>query len=213
MNESFKNLLYLKIINKRNMENIESSCFENINQFQSLKHLVLENISFKEPYTFQLKNVEVLDFNNCRNVSFAQCFCNKIKDLYLNDCSIQQPESKLNFPKLEWYDYKNCNLNLNLLINFSSLKSLKRLISEVIDFLSIEEIYSLEEIILKRDESISFQTEKKMFEKIISLESLRKANFYIYQLDDKEISYIKGENKSLTELKLHWSNIFKKKIS
>ena len=45
-----------------------------------------------------------------------------------------------------------------------------------------------------------------MFEKIISLESLRKANFYIYQLDDKEISYIKGENKSLTELKLHWSN-------
>ena len=206
MNESFKNLLYLRISTTETEEIIEPSCFENLNKFQSLKHLVLENLKFKEPYIFQLKNVEIIDLYQCDNISFDQCFCDKIIEFFLNFCDLKKPECKLNFPKLQIYEYEWCNINLNEFINFSSLKSLKRLNCEVEDFLSLEEIYSLEEIHLNNDETISFQKEKKMFEKILSLESLDKAEFYIHQLDDKEMSYIKGENKSITELKLHWPN-------
>ena len=48
--------------------------------------------------------------------------------------------------------------------------------------------------------------EAKIFEKIIDLKKIKNLYFILYQISNYDISKIKGENKSLTNLSITWKN-------
>ena len=205
MNELYYNLSSLKIDIGEKKQTIESSFFDNLNNFKSLKYLSLNNLGFKKNYYLNLENLEFLNLSFCSNIEFGQKLCNNLTKFILEFCILTEPKNPLNFPKLESFQH-NCDIETSKLINFASLNNLKLLRGHVSEFLLLKDNLVLNEIHLKKDYSPTFIKEKEMFEKILSLKNLKIAEFFIKELDDGEILNFPGQNTSLENLTIHWIN-------
>ena len=206
MNELYNNLLYLNIDIQKTKKIIQSTCFDNLNNFKSLKFLSLNYLKFNDSYSFNLENLEIIILKHCSNFIFGQKMCNNLIEFKMEYVDLVEPEIPLNFPKLKEFIYKYGNMPDSKLMNFASLNKLEILDTYVSQFLLLGENI-LNEVHLKKDISYhTFIDEKEMLIKILSLDKLNMAEFYIKELDTEEISHISGENTNLKTLIIHWAN-------
>ena len=96
--------------------------------------------------------------------------------------------------------------DFNKIIDFPNLYLLEKLSCEAKDFLKLKES-QLKELTIKFNNSLntvdinpSFEIEKKVLEKIISMKTLEKITICFKEMNNKEIMSIEGENKSLKEV-------------
>lgn len=103
-------------------------------------------------------------------------------------------------------DARKQNQDWKLLIDFKSMINLKVFEGEVVDFLKLENPL-LETVYLKNYESRTYETEKLMIEKILSIKTLKKVKFKLYVLTPDIMSRIQIQNNSIKELQIIWKNI------
>ena len=158
---------------KNSFISIESTCFDNLNNFKSLKYLSLNYLKFKDNYTFNLKTLENLNLAFCWNFEVTQNLCNNLKTFIFDWCNFVEPKSPLNFPKLESYQYND--IKIKKPINYSSLNNLKIFRGNVFEFLLLKDSFLLNEIHLEnkqaKQQTLTFIKEKEIFEKILLLKN------------------------------------------
>lgn len=155
-----------------------------------------------------MKNLKKLILKNCENLKFEENSCLNLKILYLLDCIILNPKTLLKFPELEKCILQNVMNNIkqkyNDIIDFSSMEKVKYLTAESGDFINIKKT-QLEDITLY-SYNISEEDERIMLEKIISIKTLKDVNIEIKEIGDNEILNIPGENTSVVNLYVKWTN-------
>ena len=207
------NLISLQItLPKKGNEKLESNLLENINNFHSLKSLELTRFKFKTNFEIKLNNLIKLSLIYCENISLVGDNCINMKYLYIIESSISESKSLLKFPNLvkcKLLNYKN--QKFNSIIDFSSFKNLKSIECENYDFRYIENNL-LEIVHLNSEIKTTVEIEKEVIKKLILIKTLKEITLYLCEINDKEISQIKGENPSVTELIVNWnsSHIFAK---
>ena len=225
------NLVYLDLIlPKKGNFKLESNLFKNVN-FQSLKLLGLSWFKFKTNFEIKLNNLEGLSLNHCENISLIGDNCKKMENLNINKAIISESKSVLKFPNLEECYLLNMeNQIMSSFIDFSSLKKVKTIQCEKYDFkyldndiletveLNSEVNYHKEFLdfinddlsldsnkmieMEKEDES---KVEKEVIEKLIQIKTLKKITLDLCEINNQQISQIKGFNPSVTELIINWN--------
>ena len=204
-----KNLTYLSLYVGIKKDRIDPNALTNLNNFCSLEVLELKGFKFKKTFTMKLKNLKVLNLKGCENLTFEENSCLNLKILYLLDCLIEKPKSLLKFPELEdCLLQKDLRLKqkYNLIIDFKSLQKVKNLTAETGDFIAIEN--ELLENLTLYSYKTSEEIEKIMLEKLISIKTLKNINFEIKEIGDYQISNIQGENTSVVNVNIKWSNSY-----
>ena len=205
----YNNLLYLNLhINSIDYELIDNNIFENLYNFTSLIKLSLNGFKFKSAFKLKLYTLKELNIQKCSNLSFPEDNSLNLTKLIIDDCSIIKPISLIIFPYLEDLELENITYNnqaFNSIIDFSQLKLLKRLKSEAYDFIYLENDV-LENLSLKLNVNSCIELERKMFEKILLLQSLQYISFEINKIDDYELSKFDGENNSINKMEIKWEN-------
>ena len=222
--KNFENLLYLDFIS-REKENykIDTTLFNNVNNFKLLEELKLKNIDFEPTFILNLSNLKALSIKFCLNISFSENTCLNLQKLELYYNKIEKTNSLLKFPKLEELTLVNKReknnifaflivsgtrktdiiINYDLIIDFQSLKKLKNLIIDR-DSLKYFKNYICEN--LKILNTIGEEKEKEMLGKIILMKEIKNVSFYLTEIDMKEISNIKEINTSVTNMKIYIDN-------
>ena len=205
-----KNLLYLNLaVGFIKFDKIDPNSLKNLNSLTSLEILELKGFKFKATFLFKLKNIKNLNLKNCENFAFDGNSCQKLKQLYLQDCAIVETGTLIKLPELEEcliQSSMSLKRRYNSIIDFASLKNLKILTAETCDFTKIEDT-KLEKLILY-SYNVSDEIEKIMFEKIFFITTLKDLTMEIKALGDDDISKIAGNNFSLLTLNIKWNNQF-----
>ena len=219
------NLKYLNIIANRNMEfefdfyfsfnNIELNLISNLNNFESLIHLELENFKFKEPkFILKSNSIKVFKIRKCSGIAISENDCSNLKELFIYESDISYINSPLKFPNLEilqsycYLDDNNFKYEYNLIpilnasIDFASLSNLKILKIEGEDFLKLEN-NTLESLTVVSND-VNETKEKKIIEKIISMKSLKEVTISLKTINNDNITDIPGENPSVEKLEIYW---------
>lgn len=204
-----KNLVYLNLFIGCNRDlRIESNSIRNLNSCTSLEILELKSFKFKTTFVFNLKNLEKLILKNCENFTFEEDSCLNLKLLYLLDCIVENPTSLLKLPELE-----ECRLLQNIIrvkqtynsiIDFKSLKNVKGITAEISGFINMEETSLTNATLYSYTDSYEF--EKIMIEKLISISTLKEINIELKEIDDFVISEFLGKNVSVTNIDIKWLN-------
>ncbi len=202
----YNNLIDLKIyFFNRCDHKMNLDLMNNLNNFKSLKILHLRGFNFENTFILNLTTLIELSLENCTNISLDDKLCLNLKNLYLDECFFFMPNTLLKFPNLEICDFFNMDeQKFSSIIDFQSLNKIKSFSGEVCDFLYLNNIL-LEEVTLFSLVDNSYEIEVKLFEKIISLNNLKKINFELYYLDIDDIININGQNNSLLNLELNWN--------
>lgn len=228
------NLVFLDLIlPKKGNFKLESNLFKNLN-FQSLKFLGLTWFKFKTNFEIKLNNLEGLFINHCENISLIGDNCTKMKNLEIVKTIISESKSLLKLPNLEKCNLLNMdNQILSSFIDFSSLKKVKEIQCEKYDFkfldndileaveLNSEVNYHKEYMdfinnnlssdpnkmieMEKEDKYKVINIEKEVIEKLIQIKSLKKITLYLCEINNQQISQIKGVNPSVNELIVNWN--------
>ena len=204
-----KNLVYLNINLLLIKTKIDSNLIENLNNFKSLKFLIMKRFKFEKIFTLKLNNLKELILKNCENITFEENSCLNIKKLILYDCLIIKPKSLIKFPELEICELERFNYidqKYDLIIDFSNLKNLKYFTGEICDFINLEDPQSLLNVKLTEKINISKEIEKEMIEKFCSIKSLKNINFQIFKINNNDISKIQGKNPSIINVEVNWMN-------
>ena len=204
-----KNLINLNLyVGFLKKDNIDPISFKNINSFYSLDVLELKGFKFKTTFVLKLKNLKKLVLKNCENLKFEENSCLNLKILYLLDCIILYPKTLLKFPELEECVLQNAMINNKQkyigIIDFSSMEKIKHLTAETGDFINIKNT-NLEGVTLY-SYNVSGEDEKTMLEKILSIKTLKDVNIEIKEIGENEILTIRGENTSVVNLNIKWTN-------
>ena len=192
----FNNLQYLSIYISTG-EELETNLVENINNIQSLIELNLDYIRLKTTFIIKMQNLQVLSLKKCKKIQFGNNVSSHLKKLKLIKCDdIQKQESLFKFPELEELIYEDY-YDDSVLIDFSSLKQLRKLESKSSYFILLENTL-LEEIKLHTlgQEDNSIQFEKNLIKKILSIKTLKKIDICLHQINDEIISEIFEEEKN-----------------
>ena len=206
------NLIYLNIdISGRRF--IEKEYFMDLNNCKSLKELNLNHIYISTNFVLNLKNLEKINFKNCRNLSFAEDSCLKVKIFKIFSCKIIKPNKRLKMPELEeciLQDEFHLSEQLyNEIIDFSSLKKLKILEAEKYDFIYLNDSL-LKKVKLFSKNSFYSKNEKeielKVIEKLINIGTLKEIYIILRQINNNDISNIKGVNHSVKDICVNWKN-------
>ena len=208
--EGIQNLVYLNI-DMLEYTNIDSLYFKKINNIKSLKDLNLNKIYFKEIFVLNLPNLEKINLQNCKQISFANDSCLNLKKFILYKCDIIKSNILLKMPKVEECilqdEFNQSNQLYNEIIDFSSLNKLKHLEAEKYDFIYLKDtllekvkLYSKNNFYRTNEDII----EKKMIELLINIKTLKKIDFTLRTLNNNEISKIDGENYSVKDISVNW---------
>ena len=217
VNDLFTNLLYLKIsITPISLYKIKNCYIDNINNFKSLRYLELEYFSTDKIFDLKINSIKVFKIVCCRGITISDICCVNLKELHIIKSDISYINSPLKFPNLEkciFYLYlKDDNIKssynymarLNASIDFSSFNNIKVLNVEADDFLKLKN-NTLESLtVVSNDIDNSKEKEKRIFEKIISMKSLKEVSISLKLLNDNDISKIPGENPSVEKLEIYW---------
>ena len=203
-------------------EEQEEEIFENLNKFELLEKLIMRDFKFEKKFTLKLNNLKELYIFNCSNITFAENSCLNLKTLFLYSNKINTPVKGLKLPELENLEFTGGNVlkhsenNENEredenededneknydLFDFESLKKLKTLKIDISDF----ENYinsPLESVACAAGYCNFNEDEKKMFEYLFSIKTLKIVEIQIDEISADEIKEIEGDNKSVEELRL-----------
>ena len=195
------NLLYLKLSNFIFYEN--SGNLDIINDFVSLRTLHLDDFRLDKKLILNITNLENITLFKCTNISFDEKIWPNIKYLKLNDTYIDN-EKLIKLPNLvslilcEDIIYEKKLFNIN--IDFSSLQKLEHFNGNMF---AIYLKLLLKNKNLDSDKEININNNYiKIMEKIISIKTLKSININLINLDKDNIKNIKGENYSITDLKV-----------
>ena len=203
---------------------------EGLNKLKSLKYLYLYNLEFSSTFTLKLSNLEKLLLKKCKNITFKENIFLNLKNLTLEYCKLQNPNSLLKFPELETLVIKGFHDIINLFFDFSSMTKLKCITTTIDNFLLLNNIsfedsrlfygnykenysFVFDKNINKIVENIKYyddndyinnENEIIMIEKLCSVKSLKKIQFPINNFIDKKnkILNIKNTNSSAKEMNI-----------
>ena len=188
------NLVYLNLVFYA--DKITPKAFENLNNFKSLTKLNL-TANFESTFILNLPNLQYLSLHNTYNITFEKNSCLNLKELYINDCSIVDPCSLIQFPELIEcsIDTEKCNK----IFDFKSYKKLRNLSSNQQFFLLLENPKLLKFDMLRNYSDIF---NKKFLEKLLLNDTIEEASLILNDLSDEDISSIQIKNKSIKNLRL-----------
>ena len=217
---SFKeNFNFIEMINSLNINNNlvyfqyalpgkrEPSEFEFLNNFKSLKYLELSYVQFPQKFELKLKNLKHLKLISIQNISFSFCDLSKIKffQLYQSSyCLLNEGDNLLlEFPNLNTLIYNN--EADNNIIDFKSLKNLKKYEGYLNYFLLLEETSGLNQIIIES------YIHEKLLEELISKfpeknNSVTKLELRIVQDDDLNLNDFLNIFTNLSDLTVETSH-------
>ena len=187
----YNNLNELTIVIKDN--GIDPNLIENFNNFKQLKSLNLIGFKINTSFCLKLNTLKILKMEHCKNISFEEC-CPNLEKLHLNFCKINTPKTLLQLPNVEeckFYKEKGENDKYYLIFDFNSFTKLKHLTCNGNNILYFKN-YSLEELNILSSEVDSIETEKKIFEKILSIKTLKALLYHLNKLDNNQITKIEG---------------------
>ena len=127
-----ENLIYLNLGNNSEYHNISF-----INELISLEQLMLYDFT---NFKLKLKNVKILTLKNCSNLSLDQNIGKNMKKLIIDKCKINLPKILLKFPELEECFLKSKDIIFSKIIDFKSLKKLKKILINSYDFTEIDKL-------------------------------------------------------------------------
>ena len=175
-----ENLIYLNLGNNSEYHNISF-----INELISLEQLILYDFT---NFKLKLKNVKILTLKNCSNLSLDQNIGKNMKKLIIDKCKINLPKILLKFPELEECFLKSKDIIFSKIIDFKSLKKLKKILINSYDFTEIDNNSQIEDIELYEiDKFIN----KNIIKKICSFKTIKNVNLdlkYIGEIIPEEIS-------------------------
>lgn len=225
INDIRYNLIYLSLNNKEinyryglyppgDNDEINASYLQIINEFISLKYLMLDGFNFNENFVLSLSHLQKLSIKNCKNIIFEKNIFLELNSFELKFYSFIRPKSLLDCPEIKEciFDNDYSYGKHKSIINFSSLKKLEKYTGHWRDFLFLENT-SLKEIKLgncglgqleKRFEIPSEEHEQKIFEKICSIKSLKSINFC--EINGNSLPKIKMDNKSVSKITIRLTN-------
>lgn len=197
---------------------INNSIFEKINELTSLKYLKLSDLDCGE-FVLKLPHLKKLSLKNCESIIFDKNTFSELNILVLDMCSNINSKSLLKCPEMKecffFEKYRYGYGEYNSILNYSSLTKLEKFYGGWKDFVLLENT-SLRELTLKdyykyklpkniflfedelEKDIPSEENEKKIFEKICSIKTLKSIDFGTY--DGNSFSKIKMENKSVTKI-------------
>jgi len=203
------NLVYFSL--QTNRIKIDSNLLENINNFKSLKYLELTSIGFNSPFGLKLNDLKSLKLFYCDNIHFQienNTFLN-LEFLELDCCSFINSNSPIKCPILEACCLKSLYnsriIKYNLIIDFKSFNNLKNFSGDSYYFFLLESKI-LENVNLNELEVNKADTEIQIIEKLISIKTLKNVIFTIFKISFQDIESIKGENESVTNMKVYCRN-------
>jgi len=163
-----ENLIYLNLGNNSEYSNISF-----INELVSLEQLILYDFT---NFVLKLKNLKILTLKNCSDVSLDQNIGKSMKKLIIYDCRINLPNILFQFPELEECIFKNKDTVFNKIIDFKSLKKLKKILINTYEFSEIDNNSQIEDIKLyELDKFIN----KNIIKKICSFKTIKNINLEI----------------------------------
>ena len=154
--------------------------------------------------TLKLFNLKTLFLSSCENITFSENSTLNIMVFHFSKYILKPQKYLFKFPKLEECSFDG-KQDINNVIDFSSLKNIKIIRNiKPSDFLNLEGTKLEEvEIIKKNTDKL---TETKILEKLLSINTLKKTNLLIKNLNNDDISAIKGVNISVEKLEIYWEN-------
>ena len=195
----FKNILLYKL------DYIELNSIKNINNCELLEQLSLDYFKFKEPFILELKNLKKLNLRCCENISFKEDGFSSLESLIIIGSHIAKSESLIKLPKLEHFFLKTSkDIKPELIFDFLSAKNIKYIETNAEIFINFESNL-LENVDIYFEVNDIFM-EKKILEKLISLKNLKRFNIELNQISNKEILDVYGDNFSVLEAKIKWTN-------
>lgn len=204
-NDIKNNLTYLTIDSKKE---IKLSPFVKFNDYNKLLCLVLNNICFENKFTVNIKNLQFLILENCKNITITQECSNKIKVFKIDGTDINIGGNELKFPEIERFYF--CYLEDSLTkfnIDLKSMVKIKDLFIDLEGFLFLDSYQnlSIEKLTLySREFDYNSELFEDVFGKLFLLKKLKKLSISAATIDDKKISLISGKNVSLEELEIIW---------
>ena len=180
------NLVYFEFNLSTNANNNPAQ-FEIINDFKSLKYLVLSYCNFSTKYELKLNNLKHLKLNYCINIIINKCNLSELNYLKLKYNKIELNKEKENLlpectklNKLILLDDNNYNFD------FNSFKNLKYFKGNLNNFLMLKETPLLEEIIIKN--RIQKSDLNKIIEKRMGIEIKKPEKYYSVKKIELNIS-------------------------
>ena len=165
-----ENLIYLNMGDINNI--IEDSNISFINKLISLEQLILYDFKFNN-FVLKLKNLKILTLKNCSYISFDQNIGKNIKKLVIDNCIINLASLLLQFPELEECILKNKDIIFSKIIDFKSLKKLKKILINSYEFSEIDNNSQIEDIKLyDLDKFIN----ENIIKKICSIKTIKNIN-------------------------------------
>lgn len=197
------NLVYLHLLIYS--KKINTSSFENINNFKSLKYLELNGCLFQTLFTLKLDKLKKLNLSFCSNIKFSKNIFLNLKSLKLvnNEMDVDLIDS----PELEEISIIDKQDKYKLLLDFSNLNKLKTFKGNIQTFLLLDSPL-LEKIIILSNKHNDCIIERQCIEKIFTLKYLKHIDIELKEIYDFEIFLIKGENTSVSEMNIIWKNIY-----
>ena len=211
----YNTLLYLSL-KKDYYQEIKPENFTNINNFNILESLSLDEFRFTDKFILKIKSLKTLFINECENITLDEITCINLKKLYIYDSNIYYYESTLlklpNVEECELIDRKSEISHYNYLIDFGSLKSLKLLKAEDTDFyelknapVEIAKIY--DHSFSKRTINIKLEfSDIRIMRKIISIQTLKKICFIMSLYNRERLFRIKDKNHSINDMEVYFNN-------
>ena len=200
------------------------SIFQKINELTSLKYLKLSELDCGD-FVLKLSHLKKILLKNVKNIIFDVNTFSELKTLVLDMCYDISSKSLIKCPEMkECYFYDDGVYGYeeyNSLLDFSSLTKLEKFYGRWKNFLLLENT-SLKELTLKdyykykkKQDSFLFENElkidipseedeKKIFEKICTIKTLKSIDFGTY--DGNSFSKIKMENKSVSKIIIDLDN-------
>ena len=198
INNLGENLIYLKLGDINNIINDSNISF--INNLNSLEQLILYDFKFNN-FVLKLKNLKILTLKNCSNISFDQNIGKNMKKLVIDDCKIILPNILLQFPELEECIFKNEDIAFSKIIDFKSLKKLKKILINSYEFSEIDNNSQIEDIKLyDLDKFIN----KNIIKKICSIKTIKNINLELKNCEEIIMEKI-SPCESVTNLKMKFN--------
>jgi hypothetical protein len=184
---------------------IDTKLIVKINNFKSLEFLNIKGLILTENFELNLSNLKSLYLEYGENISFAEKSCMNLKEIKLIECSINRPISLLEIPNLEKLSLIGTKKgNYFSIFNFLNCKRLKDAVMAPQDFIYLDDTL-LGHIRLISDFEVDADIQKKTFEKLIAIKTLKEIEFEFGKLNDDEISLINGENISVELIKINYN--------
>ena len=185
-----ENLIYLNLGNNSDYHNISF-----INELISLEQLILYDFT---NFELTLKKLKILTLKNCSGVSLDQKIGKNMKKLIINNCKINLPKILLQFPELEECFLKDKNIIFSKIIDFKSLKKLKKIFINSYEFSEIDNSSQIEDIELYELDGF---INENVIKKISSFKKIKNANLELKNIGEIIMEEI-SPCESITNMKI-----------